>query len=524
MALMALALAACAEEKPLEGVEGSVLGFVGGVAAEEPRAALVGRQVLASGGSAADAATAMYFTLSVTYPSAAGLGGGGVCLVHDVESGKIETLRFLPGQPADPAPSGTVRTAVPGNPAGFFALHARFGNQPWAAHVSRAEQLARFGTRASRALAWDIAWARAWLRPHRQSWNILAPDGQPLKEGQFLRQIDLAGILSSLRARGPGEFYRGRLSGEFAHAVRLAGGSMTLEDLRAYKPSWGTTIEVATGNHSAHFADAPSAGRAAAILYALLAADDAFEDLGGDARLHLIAEASSSAAGELLADPQAPPIGGTEKRPRLISESYVNRLARNLASGRHRPASIGIGQAPGGIGASSSTGFVAADRTGSAVACSLTMNAPFGSGRMAQGTGVFMAAAPTRPAPLSPVIVLNPNTQQVHFAAAGGGAPATPEAVPAVAAATMLAEIPLKEALALRRVSRPGNGDTTYFEAGMDGRSLQFLRGRGHRLREAAVLGRVSALHCRAGLQREPEQCRFAVDSRSHGLAATAEQ
>ena len=210
---MALGLAACAEEKPLEGVEGIVRGFAGGVAAEEPRAALVGRQVLVSGGSAADAATAMYFTLSVTYPSAASLGGGGVCLVYDVESKKIETLRFLPGQPANPAPPGTVRTAVPGNPAGFFALHARFGSQRWATHVSRAEQLARFGTRASRALAWDIAWARAWLQPHRQSWNILAPDGQPLKEGQFLRQIDLAGILSSLRARGPGEFYRGRLSG-----------------------------------------------------------------------------------------------------------------------------------------------------------------------------------------------------------------------------------------------------------------------------------------------------------------------
>lgn len=524
MAFAALGLAACVEEKPLEGVEGFVRGFAGGVAVEEPRAALVGRQVLASGGSAADAATAMYFTLSVTYPSAASLGGGGVCLVYDVEGKKIETLRFLPGQPANPAPPGTVRNAVPGNPAGFFALHARFGTLPWATHVSRAEQLARFGTQASRALAWDIAWARAWLRPHRQSWNILAPGGRPLKEGQFLRQIDLAGILSSLRARGPGEFYRGRLSGEFARAVRLAGGSMTLEDLQAYKPSWGTTIEVELGNHSAHFADAPSAGRAAAVLYALLAADDAYEDLGGAARLHLVAEASSSAAGELLADPQAPPIAGTKKRPRLISESYVNRLAGSIDPGRHRPASTGIGQAPDGIGASSTTGFVAADRTGSAVACSLTMNAPFGSGRVAPGTGVFIAAAPARPAPLSPVIVLNPNTGQVHFAAAGGGTPATPEAVPAVAAATMLAEIPLKEALALRRVSRPGNGDTTYFEAGMDEGSLRYLRSRGHRLREAAVLGRVSALHCPAGLERGPELCRFAVDTRSHGLAAAAEQ
>src|SRR5580698_5037036 len=62
---------------------------------DEPFAVRAGANILAAGGSAADAAAAMYFALSVTYPVAAGLGGGGICIVHDAMHSRNEEIDFL---------------------------------------------------------------------------------------------------------------------------------------------------------------------------------------------------------------------------------------------------------------------------------------------------------------------------------------------------------------------------------------------------------------------------------------------
>src|SRR5262249_48757175 len=135
------------------GLYGAVSGFAGAAVADEPRAAVIGRDVLGANGTAADAAVAMYFTLAVTLPSSAALGGGGICLAHDHEKKETLALDFLPRA----APGGGV--ALPGNARGMAALHARYGRLKWSQLVSPAENLAAAGTPASRALAREVATA-----------------------------------------------------------------------------------------------------------------------------------------------------------------------------------------------------------------------------------------------------------------------------------------------------------------------------------------------------------------------------
>lgn len=365
-------------------------GFIGGVVADEPRAALVAREVLALGGSAADAAVALGFTLAVTLPSRAGLGGGGACLAYSPDrsgpgGGAPEAILFTP-VPGGGA-GGDRPAAVPMLARGMFALHARYGRQPFESLIVPAEQLARFGVTASRALARDVALVAAPLLADPNARAVFAPGGQPVSEGAQLVQPDLGGTLAQIRTAGVGDLYQGALARRLEDASRVAGGGLAVPAMRAALPRTTAPIVLPAGRDQAAFLPPPADGGLAA----------------------------AAAFAYLRANPSDP--AGAQARALSVAARW--------RQGGGDPAALLASAAPGGDlrDLPASTGFVVLDREGNAVVCALTMGNLFGTGRVAPGTGVLLAASPAALPPplLAAGLVWNANLRAFRAAVSGSG-------------------------------------------------------------------------------------------------------
>jgi gamma-glutamyltranspeptidase / glutathione hydrolase len=377
---------------PPVGQLGHVGGFFGAVAADESRAALTGRDVLSGGGNAADAAAAIGFTLAVTLPSRASLGGGGACLVYRPGRGAPEAVMFTPAAAASPAAGADRPAAVPMLVAGLGELHDRYGQQPLANLLIPAEQLARFGVPVSRALARDLQVVGPSLLGDSSARVVFASSGSPLTEGASMTQADLGSTLAQIRDAGVADFYRGALARRLQQAAAGAGAGFSSGDLARASARVEPPITVVDGRNTVAFLPPPADGGLAAVA--------AFRVLQGDrgalaaAQARAIAVAARWRAG--AGDPAA------------LVTADLPAASLPAASLPALPAS---------------TSFVTLDRRGMAVACALTMDNLFGTGRIAPGTGILLAASPAAVPPplLSAAIAWSPSRPGFRAAAAGSG-------------------------------------------------------------------------------------------------------
>jgi gamma-glutamyltranspeptidase/glutathione hydrolase len=480
-AALAAAAAGCSDSAPPIGTVGHVRSYFGGLAADEPQAALIGRDILSAGGSAADAVVAMSMVMMVTRPDAAGPGGGGMCVVFDRETKKAEALEFLPHASRTPPSGGQWIAAVPGSFRGLFALHARYGKVRWEQVVQPAERLARFGVRVPRALGRALARDGAALKPEGIGRTVFFdPAGRLLREGDTLRQVNLAITLGRVRSTGPGDFYSGHLGRRFIEEVERLGGWLTPDDLRNYRPTWQETVKGAFGPHDVHFLPSPAlGGRVAAAIWSDLGDDGAYAD----------AEAGQKAV--------------------LLTSAAQRAHAAALAGTRTTAATAGV---------------LAMDRTGNAAACVLTMNRPFGIGRIAGETGII----PTAPADggatlaMSAMIVANRHVPQSFLAATGAGDPAAPVALMNVAL-SVLKGGEIEAAVAAPRVAPSGSPESVEVEAAAAPAVREALRRAGIAVKDVPTLGVVNMMYCPNGIVREPRTCTVRADTRGSGYAVNAE-
>jgi gamma-glutamyltranspeptidase/glutathione hydrolase len=492
--------------RPLEGVSGLVAG-------DEPQAVHSGRAVLNQGGSAADAAVAMYFTMAVTLPSRVGLGGGGACVIFEEESRQAESLTFLPR-------SGTGGGVLPSGARAMQALHARFGRLHWSELVGGAERQARFGFAMSRALQADLVAAsgREALSPALESLFIQGT-GRLVQVGDRLRWDALADTLGGVRKSGAAYLHEGAFAERYVAGARAAGLPVSAAELAAAHPELSSALEVELDDDRAFFPRPPAAGGLTLAQMLYMAEDPGdYEDEDPAERRHLLAE--TAALGFALRRDWLRADGRSSSDPaELLDEDRLEDVFdASFDRKRHRTAPAGL--EPGSVEAQAA-GFVAIDAIGNAVACSFTLNRAFGSGRLAGDTGVILAAPPRWEGDGSNDLlatIVRGDRGGLRMAAVGhSGAPGI-TATLSVMLDLLAGDYGLPESLAKPRLHHGGAPDLLFHEAGIAPHILDSLRAQGHQLETVGGLGRVHAFFCPEGFDGEPQSCGAAADPRSHGV------
>lgn len=473
------------------------------VVSDEPVATGRGRDILLAGGNAVDAAVAMAAVMAVTLPSRAGFGGGGLCMVFDGTDSTVRTLDFLP--------YGTGGAGAPAMMTGLATLHAEYGNLRFDEVVADAEELARFGFPVSRVLAQDLAAVEPVFSGDA---DVLAIYGRPggglVGEGQTVIDTALADTLTSIRLGGLRTIGSGPLAVGYAEAAGNAGVPLSAEVGSRALARWTEPLLADDGSDQVWFPrEAAAGGPAAALVWAMLTDARDYEDVAPQERPHLMAEAMERA---LAAGGVASIDGNTAE---TLLAGYSPDRATAASAGRAGDASFGASLA------AFSGNYLRNTELG--VACAFTMNGLFGSGRIAPGTGMFVAApeVPGVQAVGGVGMMINEPTDQLIYAGAGSDLLAG-LIVPMVE--TLVLERPLVEAMSAPRVAPDFSSDAVLVERASMDATAPALESRGHTVRGAASLGRGTAIHCTSGNVLSEKACYAVADPRGYGLAAVLQR
>ncbi len=226
------------------------------VAAGHPATAEAGIEILAEGGTAADAAIAATLASCVAETVMTGLLGGGHAIVWDgrrarnldcfvaVPSGQGPPLLDIDvpfGEETVHYAVGPASCAVPGLPAGLEELWREYGRLPWPRLVEPALRLARAGTDLPARHAACLAMLEPVMTLNRGA-ALYSPGGRLLQSGETLEQPGLVAALELLAGEGAESAYRGSIAEAL---LALDGVVVTRDDLEAYEVRWDEPVEVA---------------------------------------------------------------------------------------------------------------------------------------------------------------------------------------------------------------------------------------------------------------------------------------
>ncbi|WP_343656000.1 gamma-glutamyltransferase [Paraburkholderia caribensis] len=373
------------------------------VAVADKYSADAAEQIFKEGGNAVDAAVAIAFTLAVTYPEAGNIGGGGFMTLY--VNGKPYFIDYRERAPLAATRNmflddqgnvikgkslfGYYAAGVPGTVAGMWEAQHRFGKLKWKQVLAPAIKYARDGFEVDEQLAKRREDAE---KDFAGKTNFDTYFGN-LKQGVNFKQPDLAAVLTRIANQGAREFYNGKTADLIAASMK-GHGLITKRDLQDYRAVWRQPIQADWNGYHVITAPPPSSGGIGLVqllkMKADLKSDFTNVDLNSPQYIHLISEIEKRVfadRAQYLGDPDFYKVPVAQ----LTDDAYIAKRAAEVNP--NAPSDTKSVQP--GLGTSmpekaETTHFSVVDKWGNAVSNTYTINGYFGSGVVAEGTGIVL--------------------------------------------------------------------------------------------------------------------------------------
>lgn len=357
-------------------------------------------QILARGGSAADAAITANAVLSVVEPMKNGPGGDLFVLYWEAKTGKLTGLNasgpapraltpeYLAQQGIKDMPQQGIHSfTVPGAVDGWAKMHQRFGKLPWPELFASAIAYAERGFPVTEAIdeSWTEAVNLAKIRMFPESVRVFLPGGKPPREGELFRNPDQARALRLIAGKGTEGFYRGEIATAILKTSQRLGGTMTAGDLAAYSAEWVEPVSIDYRGWRVYELPPNSQGIAALeMLNIMETAPASPQGAFSVVEMHKRIEAMKLSYADIrrfVGDPHsyAVPVAG------LLSKEYARQRAK-LIDPQRAMGDVPPGQPVGG----DTTYLTVVDRDGNIASWIQSIYSEFGSGVTLDGLGFLL--------------------------------------------------------------------------------------------------------------------------------------
>ena len=352
--------------------------------------------MLRAGGNAIDAAVTAAAVISVTEPMMTGMGGDMFATVWVAKehrlvainasgrAGALMTREALLAKGHTEMPvRGAETVTVPGALAGWDALLKKYGTITLAQALAPAIKYAEEGYPVTPIISRDWTDAEPVLERDSTAKATYMPNGHAPAPGEWFRNPDYARTLREVARGGIKVMYGGKLGERIVKRVQELGGFLTLDDLKANKPTWVTPISIVFKGYRIWELPPNNQGIATLEMLRILEPYD-LKGMGHNSApyLHHLIEAKKLAYADLARyDGDADHLELTPEQ--ILSDAFIAERRSHLDESR---AQEHVDPGPAKT-ASETIYLTTADSAGNMVSFINSLYSEFGSGIVVPGTG-----------------------------------------------------------------------------------------------------------------------------------------